>query len=212
MSEEIKAEQIVQKVELTEEEKAAKKEEKKEKARLEKAAKDAKKAERLAARQAKGAADAGDYVKDPNDPSADKFGDMELCRNQCDPEDRFTKIYVAVKDLEEAHAGQEVRIRGRVHNSRAKGKMAFFVIREGYGTVQVVLSVSETVSKGMVTYASKIPKESIVEIIADVIKPDQAVAGCSQQVELSCKEFWCVNKSVPMLPFQLEDASRVVLD
>ena len=212
MSEEVKAEQVAEKVELTEEEKAAKKEEKKEKARLEKLAKEAKKAERLAARQAKGAADAGEFVKDPNDPCADKFGDMELCRSQCNPEDRFTKKYVAVKDLSDQHAGQEVRIRGRVHNSRAKGKMAFMVIREGYGTVQVVLSVCDTVSKGMVTYASKLPKESIVEIIADVIKPDQPIAGCSQQVELSCKEIWGVNKSVPMLPFQLEDASRVVLD
>jgi aspartyl/asparaginyl-tRNA synthetase len=90
--------------------------------------------------------------------------------------------------------------------------MAFMVIREGYATVQVVLSVSDSVSKGMVTYSSKIPKESIVEIIADVIKPDQAVAGCSQQIELCCKEIWGVNKSVPMLPFQLEDASRQVLD
>jgi nondiscriminating aspartyl-tRNA synthetase len=212
MSEEIKQQPAVEKIELTAEEKAAKKEEKKEAAKLEKAAREAKKAERLAARQAKGAADAGEFVKDPNDPCADKFGDMELCRSQCDPEDRFTKVYVAVKDLNEEHAGKEVRLRGRVHNSRAKGKMAFMVVREGYATVQVVLSVSETVSKGMVTYASKIPKESIIEIIADVIKPEQAVAGCSQPVELVCKEIWAVNKSVPMLPFQLEDASRIVLD
>lgn len=26
------------------------------------------------------------------------------------------------------------------------------------------------------------------------------------------KEIWCVNKSVPILPFQIEDASRLVLD
>jgi len=26
------------------------------------------------------------------------------------------------------------------------------------------------------------------------------------------KEIWCVNKSAPYLPFQIEDASRLVLD
>jgi aspartyl-tRNA synthetase len=64
----------------------------------------------------------------------------------------------------------------------------------------------------MVTFASKVPKESIIEIVATVAVPDQALAGVSQQVELQVKEFWCVNKSVPYLPFQLEDASRQVLD
>jgi hypothetical protein len=81
MSEEIKQEPVFEKVVLSEEEKKAKKEEKKEAAKLEKAARDAKKNERLNARQAKGAADAGEYVKDPSDPCADKFGDLELCRS-----------------------------------------------------------------------------------------------------------------------------------
>ncbi len=64
----------------------------------------------------------------------------------------------------------------------------------------------------MVTYAGKIPKESIIEIVADVRVPEAPIAGCTQQVELSVKEIWCVNKSVPYLPFQIEDASRQVLD
>jgi len=64
----------------------------------------------------------------------------------------------------------------------------------------------------MVTFSSKIPKESIIEIVATVTVADQEIAGCSQQVELQVKEIWCVNKSVPYLPFQIEDASRQVLD
>lgn len=125
---------------------------------------------------------------------------------------RFEKVYVAVKDLDASMSGQDVRVRCRVHNSRAKGKMCFIVGREAYATVQAVLFVGETISKGMVTYSSKIPKESIIEIVATVNVPDQAIAGCSQQVELAVKEIFCVNKSVPYLPFQLEDASRQVLD
>ena len=62
--------------------------------------------------------------------------------------------------------------------------MAFVVGRQGIATVQCVLFAGETISKGMVTYASKIPKESIIEIVATVTVPDQPIAGCSQQVEL----------------------------
>jgi len=205
------------KVDLTEEqvleaEKKAKKEAKAEAAKLEKAAREAKKSERLAARQAQEAAKKAEYVKDPNDPSAAFFGDMDMIRSQCDPEDRFTKKYIAVKDITDAHVGTQIRIRGRINNSRAKGNMCFVVVREGYASVQCVLFVGDKISKGMVQYVSKLSKESIVEIIADVTKPSAAIDGCSQQVELQVAEFWCVNKSVPILPFQLEDASRKVLN
>mmetsp|Transcript_26831 Transcript_26831/g.19296 ORF Transcript_26831/g.19296 Transcript_26831/m.19296 type:complete len:185 (-) Transcript_26831:818-1372(-) len=68
------------------------------------------------------------------------------------------------------------------------------------------------VSKGMVTYATKIPKESIIDVVAKVVVPDKPIDGCSQQIELQVLEIWTVNKSVPMLPFQIEDASRQVLN
>ena len=58
-------------------------------------AKEQKKLDRLAKRQAE-EAKKNMFVKDPNDPCADKFGDMELNRSQCDPELRFQRKYVAV--------------------------------------------------------------------------------------------------------------------
>jgi lysyl-tRNA synthetase class II len=192
-------------------EKEAKAKAKKEAAAANKAAKEAKKNERLRKRQEEDAKK-NEFVKDPNDPSADKFGDLPLNRSQCDPEVRFTKKYVPVKDLDASKANQDVRVRCRVQNSRAKGKMCFLVAREQFATVQCVLVVSDTISKGMVTYSSKIPKESIIELVATVTVPDRHIEGCSQQVELAIKEIWTVNKSVPYLPFQIEDASRIVLD
>lgn len=72
--------------------------------------------------------------------------------------------------------------------------------------------VGETISQGMCTYASKISRESIIELVAKVVKPNNPIAGCSVQMELQVLEIWTVNKSVPVLPFQLEDASRQVLD
>lgn len=178
-------------------EKEAKKAQKEAAAAANKAAKDAKKAERMAKREAQQA----NAVNKDDDPCADKYGDMELIRSQCNPEDRFTKVYVQIKDIDESYVGKEVRIRARLQASRGKGKICFAVLRESYATIQLVLSVSETVSKGMVTYAQKIPKESIVEVIANVTKPSDPIEGCSQQVELQVIEFWGVNKSVPSLPF-----------
>jgi aspartyl-tRNA synthetase len=106
----------------------------KEKAKAEnKAAREQKKLDRLKARQ-EADAKKNEFVKDPNDPCADKFGEMDLNRSQCDPELRFTRKYVAVKDLSAEHKDQDVRIRGRLHNSRAKGKMCFVVVREGFAT------------------------------------------------------------------------------
>lgn len=54
----------------------------------------------------------------------------------------------------------------------------------------------------MVTYSSKIPKESIVEVKAKVTKAEKPVEGCTQsKVELAVQEIWTVDKSASMLPF-----------
>lgn len=42
-----------------------------------------------------------------------------------------------------------------------------------------MLSVDEKISKGMVAYASKVPRESIIEVKAKVTVPKQAVETCS---------------------------------
>lgn len=173
---------------------------------------EAKKAERLAARQTKVAAQVDENKKDPNDPSAAIFGERELNRSQGDPELRFTKKILDVKEVDEKLAGQSIVVRGRLHNSRAKGKLCFIVIRQQFSTVQAMLSVDDTISKGMVSYASKVPRESIIEVKAKVIIPEKPVETCSQKVELQIQEFWVVNKSAPILPFQIEDASRIVHD
>mmetsp|Transcript_23317 Transcript_23317/g.17746 ORF Transcript_23317/g.17746 Transcript_23317/m.17746 type:complete len:170 (+) Transcript_23317:404-913(+) len=107
--------------------------------------------------------------------------------------------------------GQEIWLRSRLHATRSTSKKTcFLVLREQFATVQAVLFAGEQVSVGMVAYAKNIPKESIVEVRARVTIPQAEVTGCSQKVELQILEIWVVNKSAPMLPFQLEDASRKV--
>jgi len=90
---------------------------------------EAKKKERMAKMQAKAAA-VDEAKKDPNDPSAHLFGERELNRSQGDPELRFSKKVERVVDLDESFDGKEVIVRGRLQNSRAKGKLCFIVLRE----------------------------------------------------------------------------------
>lgn len=75
-----------------------------------------------------------------------------------------------------------------------------------------MLSVNEKISQAMVKFAMGVSKESIIEVNATVTVPDQPVEGCSQKVELQVNQFWVINRSVPQLPFQIDDASTLVLN
>jgi len=81
------------------------------------------------------------------------------------------------------------------------------VIRESYETVQCTVN-EEVTSRDMVKFCNKIAPESIIEVVAMVVNPGKEIGGTSIQMELHVKELWTVNRSVPVLPFQLADASR----
>lgn len=51
-----------------------------------------------------------------------------------------------------------------------------------------------------------------MEITAKVVKPPQAIKDCSIQVELHVESIFNVGISVPVLPFQIADASRIVMN
>lgn len=141
-----------------------------------KAEREAKKQARLAERQAK-TQEQKEFKKDPNDPCASKFGDLELNRSQSDPEKRYDKKFIQVHEIEESHAGQEIIVRGRLNGSRAAGKkLVFVVIRERFATVQALLAVNlPDVSEGMAEYTRRIPKESIIEVRAKVTIPEKPI-------------------------------------
>jgi len=124
-----------------------------------------------------------EFKKDPNDPCASKFGDLPLNRSQGDPELRFTKKFEKILNLDESKVGQDVIIRGRIHNSRGTGGQSFMVLRDQYSTVQANLFVDEknpaNMSKGMVEYSRKLPKESIIEVKAKVVKAEKDIVSCT---------------------------------
>ena len=153
-----------------------------------------------------------EYVKDPNDPCAHLFGDTDLIRSTIDPEERFAKKYHRVKQLVEELKGEEITVRGRVHRVTGKGGACFIVLRESFYTCQACIFVDETITKNMVEYCRRIPRESMVQIKGVVQVPENPIKKCSQPVEVLIKEIWTLHKSEPRLPFNLDDASNLVKD
>lgn len=63
--------------------------------------------------------------------------------------------FVPVHHLSQYVGKDPVWVRGRVHNTRAKGKQCFLILRQQSSTVQCILAVGEHVSKQFVKFAGK---------------------------------------------------------
>jgi len=154
---------------------------------------------------------AGDNIQgggsNENEPdvSEGKYGDYGIVQSTEKKNIVFTNVEDLTPDLHE----KEVWIRGRLHTSRAKGKTAFAVIRQRISTVQAAAFAGEHLSKQLIKFVEKIPKESIVDIFGIVKTADQKIVSCTQQdVELHIREIWVVSRADIRLPLQIEDASR----
>ncbi|KAL6786068.1 TSD2 [Auxenochlorella protothecoides x Auxenochlorella symbiontica] len=169
------------------------------------AAKAQKEAEKAAKAASRGQKQASVTEADPNDPLASQYGDVELVQSQTISGNVWTKV----EKLDPSIEGTTVLVRARVQTVRGKGKSAFLVLRQELATVQAVLFVDDnTVSKGMVKYASAITRESVVDVTGVVVRPLAPVEGCSQsEVELKVTAIRCVARAGP-LPFEIADAAR----
>ncbi|CAH1179448.1 unnamed protein product [Phaedon cochleariae] len=169
------------------------------------AKKEAKKAEKASKRAEHKQTTVQLDTPEEGDVSLGKYGNLPLIRS----ESNSTRVASYVKDLNKSVSGQTVWVRARLHTVRARGKQCFIVLRQREFTIQVLINVSESVSKSMVKFSSGIPKESIIDVEARVAEVPAGVAGCSQQdVELVASQIWVVSLSAPQLPLQIEDASR----
>ncbi|KAI6188898.1 Aspartate--tRNA ligase, cytoplasmic [Aphelenchoides besseyi] len=141
------------------------------------------------------------------DVSEGKYGAYGLMRSS---ENQSREIdFTAIKNLNETLADQDVWIRGRLHQSRIKGKMCFITIRHQIYTVQAMQMVGDEFSKPMQKFIGGVSKESIIDVQGTVSKVDRPVASCSQSaVELKIKQLFVVSAAEPRLPLQIEDATR----
>ncbi|KAF3329890.1 aspartate--tRNA ligase [Carex littledalei] len=182
------------------------------KSKAKKDAKKAEKAEKAAQRQqqAKGAASAaaGGSESGEADPLSSNYGDVPV-------EDIQSKfISGRVGELCAEMKDKSVLIRGAAQVIRpVSKKMAFLVIRQSMSTVQCVLVVSkDLVSPQMVRFATSLSKESIVDVEGVISVPNEPIKGTTQQVEIQVRKLYCINRAIPNLPINIEDASRSETD
>jgi len=112
-------------------------------------------------------------------------------------------------------AGETISVRARVEAVRAvSSTLGFMVLRQRTGTVQCVISTGANVSKGMVKFCSgqEIPPESIVDVEALVVKPDEPTKCSQSDVELSIQKIFVVSGAEPRLPIQIADCARSEAD
>ncbi|OIT30446.1 PREDICTED: aspartate--tRNA ligase 2, cytoplasmic-like [Nicotiana attenuata] len=148
-------------------------------------------------------------VDEGPDPLAVNYGDVLL--NDLQSKVVSGRQWTKVELLAPVMRDQVVLIRGRVQTIRPVGKkIAFVVVRERGFTVQCVLTVKpELVSAQMVKFATSLSKESIVDVEGVVTVPEKPITGATQQqVEVQISKLYCVNKAVPTLPINIEDAAR----
>jgi aspartyl-tRNA synthetase len=115
--------------------------------------------------------------------------------------------YVTVKDLNASLVDKVVTLRARVSTTRAKGKLAFLVLRHTIHTVQCVFSVGDVVTKEFINFVGKLNIESVVEVSGKVIK-SKVESTTQSDVEIQAERLVVVSDSQPVLPFQLSDASQ----
>jgi len=167
-----------------------------------KAEKAAKKAEHKSSEQSQ-----NENVDDGGeDISKGKYGQTPLIQSK---EKYLERNFVDVRDLKGSIGQKPVWVRARIHTSRCKGKQCFLVLRQQSSTVQVLISVNEVVSKQMVKFSGSIPRESIIDIQANVVAVQQKIESCTEQdLELQGLEIFVVSQAKSQLPLQIEDAAR----
>jgi len=136
----------------------------------------------------------------------DTYGDLPLAQSR--PEDRKYRKWTAVKDLAPNLDGQNVLIRGHVHNVRAQAHHAFIVVRQSVATVQCVVN-----EKNLAKWSAGLSAESVVDIEGVLVKAPQAVKGSTQRdVEIQVKTCFVVNRAGVSLPFEVTAADHTAAD
>lgn len=110
-------------------------------------------------------------------------------------------------DLDESKVGSTVLVRARLHNNRETGKVLFVTLRQGIATVQAIILKQS--APDFFKWAAGLPRESVLDVTGTVTAVEKRVESVTQgSVELQLATAFIVSKALPVLPFNLEDASR----
>ncbi|CAH8856308.1 unnamed protein product [Trichobilharzia szidati] len=138
--------------------------------------------------------------------TTEAYGLLPLHQSQFTQGPKYTEL----RDLsKESLVDQHVWVRGRLHRSRMKGKLCFFILRLQDYRVQNVLSVGEKTPKEMLAFVSSISKESVIDVYGKVVKSPVLIEGCNPgTIEIHCEKVFVVSSALATLPLQIEDAMR----
>lgn len=163
--------------------------------------KDERKAERAAQLAEQQRVAALELSKEVEDVEKDDYGYLPLC----DSSKRTKREWTSVKECSAKSAGKHVWIRARLQDKRAKGNIAFVVLRQQFYTIQCVLASN----KSAVKFINSLPVESIVDVYGELTKTDVEICGATQSdAEIQMSKLFCVSKAPQELPFQLKDANQ----
>ncbi|EER15800.1 aspartate--tRNA ligase, putative, partial [Perkinsus marinus ATCC 50983] len=117
---------------------------------------------------------------------------------------KFTKV----THLDATMKDQKVWIRARCQNTRKQGgKLSFVTLRQGLGTVQVVVFGGD-----IAKFAGNLSKESVVDLYGTVTVPEEPIRSTTQsEVELQAERIFCISRA-QALPLQFEDLERTEAD
>lgn len=151
-----------------------------------------------------------DYFSIDSKSNNIQFGDYSLIASQSVTDRKFTSAD-CIGTEKGIQPGEIIWIRARIANVRAKGNACFIVLRSNsFYTIQAVHfkdKANPDDSKRLISFASGLTEESIVDIMGEVVKAD--VISCTQHnVELYIKKLFVVSRAPAMLPFQLDAAAR----
>ena len=80
------------------------------------------------------------------------------------------------------HVGRSVTLSGWVYNTRASGKIAFIIVRDGTGLCQCVLEKNEKTA-AFFDEVRRLPQESSLEVTGTVSADERATGGYELKVE-----------------------------
>lgn len=103
---------------------------------------------------------------------------------------------VYIEDIAK-HEGQQVRLRGWLHNRRSSGKIHFLTVRDGTGFVQCVMS-KQAVGDDMFRRADHLAQESAI-IVDGTVRADSRAPG-GFEIDASALEIVSEAKDYPITP------------
>ncbi|ANQ06045.1 Aspartate--tRNA ligase [Plasmodium coatneyi] len=122
-------------------------------------------------------------------------------------EDTASHSVVAQSDEEHLLQG-DIWVRGRIHDIRSKGSLAFIILRQKLYSMQCILDIKNNDNdKNMMKWVSNLPLESIVDINGKIIKPEIPIDSTNIKYEVHIKKIFCISKTAKELPFLLKDAN-----